>query len=147
MCLFTVVIQYSCEDLYNGFHGHIPKLNVGRTLYLILGVGTVAKFFLWIYCAKISKQYKSDMLNALAEDHLNDVLSNTAAVITAAVAYNTPARWFDPVGAILISILIISRWGDIISEQVRKIVGYTAPPEYIKQVYTVIDDLDCLSNV
>lgn len=74
------------------------------------------------------------MLNALAEDHLNDVLSNTAAVVTAAIAYNTSAWWLDPVGAVLISILIISRWGDIISEQVRKIVGYTAPTEYIKEV-------------
>lgn len=129
-----LVIQYSGVDLYEGFLGHIPHLHVGRPLYIILGAGTIAKFFLWIYCARISKQYNSDMLNALAEDHLNDVLSNTAAIVTAAIAYNTSAWWLDPVGAILISMLIIARWGDIISEQVRKIVGFTAPPEFIKQV-------------
>jgi divalent metal cation (Fe/Co/Zn/Cd) transporter len=37
-------------------------------------------------------------------------------------------------GAVLISLVIIYRWVDIISEQVKKIVGHTAPPEYIEKV-------------
>jgi hypothetical protein len=35
---------------------------------------------------------------------------------------------------VLISLVIIYRWVDIISEQVKKIVGHTAPPEYIEKV-------------
>jgi hypothetical protein len=33
--------------------------------------------------------------------------------------------------------VIIYRWVDIISEQVKKIVGHTAPPEYIEKVETI----------
>jgi divalent metal cation (Fe/Co/Zn/Cd) transporter len=40
----------------------------------------------------------------------------------------------DPFGAILISLVIIGRWGGIIKEQAKKIVGFTAPPEFVSQV-------------
>lgn len=35
---------------------------------------------------------------ALAEDHLNDVISNGAAIITAAIAFHTPYWYMDPIG-------------------------------------------------
>lgn len=35
---------------------------------------------------------------ALAEDHFNDVISNAAAMVTAAIAFHTPYWWFDPIG-------------------------------------------------
>jgi divalent metal cation (Fe/Co/Zn/Cd) transporter len=120
--------------MYNGFTGHIPELNVDMDLYLILGVGILLKFALWIYCLEVYKRNKSDTLGALAEDHFNDVLSNSAAIVTAAIAFNTTGWWVDPVGAILISVVIIFRWVDIIREQTRKIVGHTAPPEFIEEV-------------
>jgi divalent metal cation (Fe/Co/Zn/Cd) transporter len=44
------------------------------------------------------------------------------------------AWWVDPLGAILISLVIIYRWGNIMSEQVKKIVGHTAPPDFIIKV-------------
>ena len=50
----------------------------------------------------------------------------------------TGAWYVDPAGAILISLVIIYRWVFIISEQVKKIVGHTAPPEFIDQVATHI---------
>jgi hypothetical protein len=34
-----------------------------------------------------------------------------------------------------------TRWKEIISEQVKKIVGHTAPPEYIQQVGSSIDSV------
>ena len=40
----------------------------------------------------------------------------------------------DPAGAIIISIVIIIRWAGIMSEQVKKIVGHTAPPDFIIKV-------------
>ncbi len=143
MCLYassiltsmhSPVIQYSIVDLVGGINGHLPYLNVEMDMYVILGVGIFLKLFLWIYCQRISVELKSDMVGALAEDHFNDVLSNSAAIITAAIAYNTSYWWMDPVGAVLISLVIIYRWGGIMAEQIRKIVGYTAPPEYIEEV-------------
>jgi divalent metal cation (Fe/Co/Zn/Cd) transporter len=64
---------------------------------------------------------RNDILSALAEAHFNDIISNSGAIITAAIAYNTIAWWFDPGGAILISIVIIFRWVWIITDQVKKV--------------------------
>ena len=136
------MIQYSCVDLVNGFSGRLPYLNVGTDMYLILGAGTVSKFFLWLYCSRISKKFKSDMLGALAEDHFNDVMSNSAAIATASIAFNTTAWWLDPIGAIVISLVIIGRWCGIMNEQIRKIVGHTAPPEFIQQVVDIAEAHD-----
>eukprot|EP01040_Poterioochromonas_malhamensis_P012326 gene12326-13477_t len=135
MCMASIeVIQYSCIDLYNGLNGDLPELNVGLDLYLILGIGIGLKFILWIYCLQLNKSIGSDSVAALAEDHLNDVFSNIGAVATAAIAYNTVAWWLDPVGAIMISLVIIYRWLEIINEQVKKIVGHAAPREFIQQI-------------
>lgn len=39
---------------------------------------------------------------ALAEDHLNDVISNAAAMVTAAIAFHTPYWWMDPIGMYIV---------------------------------------------
>jgi cation diffusion facilitator family transporter len=128
------VIQYSCIDLYSGFSGSIPELEVNDDLYIIMGLGILLKWVLFLFCKYINEEINSDSIGALAEDHLNDVLSNTAAIITAAIAYNTPAWYVDPFGAIVISLVIIGRWMGVMSEQVRKVVGFTASPEFIERV-------------
>lgn len=129
------MIQYSCADLYNGFHdGNLPLLNVDVELYVILGIGIGMKFMLWLYCLRLNQSVGSDVVKALTEDHFNDVISNIAAVATAAIAYNTVAWWIDAIAAIVISLVIIYRWFGIISEQVEKIAGHSAPPEFIEQV-------------
>ena len=109
------VIQFSCMDLYYGYNGELPNLNVDSMMYCVLTIGIVLKLFLWLYCNYINKIVESDSLEALAEDHLNDILSNAAALITASVAYTAiGAWWVDPVGAIIISIVIIYRWMSMI---------------------------------
>jgi cation diffusion facilitator family transporter len=128
------VIQFSAVDIINGLNGNKPELDVGVGMYTILSVGIFFKLILFLYCRFVNKTQKNDMLEALAEDHFNDVLSNSAAMVTAAVAFNTIAWWVDPAGAIFISIVIIGRWIGIMSEQVKKIVGHTAPQDFIDQV-------------
>eukprot|EP01032_Pedospumella_encystans_P012246 gene12246-14181_t len=136
------VMQYSAVDLYNGIYGDIPVIDLTTVMYVILGVGIVLKFVLWVYCLRLNKTLKSDTVTALAEDHFNDVLSNTAALITASIAFHTPYWWMDPLGAILISLVIIYRWVDIINEQVKKIVGHTAPQDYIEMIEGMALDHD-----
>ena len=48
-----------------------------------------------------------DSVAALAQDHRNDVLSNSMALVTAYAAHARPTMWWlDPAGAILISLYI-----------------------------------------
>ena len=93
----TEVIQYSGLDLWNGFVRH-QYINVDATLtmYIILGVGTALKVVLYIYCLQFKD---SDSISALAEDHINDVGSNLAAMITASIAGHVKSLWYiDPIG-------------------------------------------------
>mmetsp|Transcript_10411 Transcript_10411/g.14342 ORF Transcript_10411/g.14342 Transcript_10411/m.14342 type:complete len:402 (-) Transcript_10411:66-1271(-) len=137
------VIQYSVIDIFDGIAAGRLELDVGLWSYLILSIGTFLKILLFFYCNAVNKIAKSDTLAALAEDHLNDVFSNTAAIVTISIASQvSKAWWVDPVGAILISLVIIYRWVQIISEQVKKIVGHTAPQDFIDKVEVVAREHD-----
>jgi cation diffusion facilitator family transporter len=133
------VVQAACLDFIQGITGNIPQLENGILVYFIMGIGIVAKVVLYMYCSFANKddsgRDKSDQLSALAEDHLNDVWSNSCAIVTLAIALHTPAWWADPVGAIAISVVIIYRWLDVMNEQVKKVVGHTAPESFIRSVY------------
>jgi len=56
-------MQYSAVDLYNGMNGDKPKLDLTTALYVIMVLGIVLKFFLWIYCLKLNVSIKSDTVS------------------------------------------------------------------------------------
>lgn len=57
---------------------------------------------------------------ALAEDHRNDIVSNLGAIAFGAIASTSQkVWWFDPAGAILISLYIIWSWMCILKGQAR----------------------------
>ena len=91
------VIQFSVIDLWKGLALH-ETISVDATLimYIVLGVGTALKVVLYFYCLQFKD---SDSVQALAEDHINDVGSNLAAIITASIAGHIQKLWYiDPVG-------------------------------------------------
>jgi cation diffusion facilitator family transporter len=105
------VVQFSINDLVNGFNGEIPELYLQTIMIVIISLGIFGKLVLHIYCRFANKTSNSDALAALAEDHMNDVVSNSVALATAFIAvYSKGGWWVDPVGAIVISIAIIYRW-------------------------------------
>jgi divalent metal cation (Fe/Co/Zn/Cd) transporter len=136
--LFIEVIQFSMVDIINCINGHSLPLKLDSLLYTVIVIGIIIKLSLFIICSYINLTARNDMLVALAEDHFNDILSNSGAIITASIAYNTTAWWLDPGGAILISIIIISRWVWIITDQVKKVLGRTAPPDFIIKIERIV---------
>ena len=129
------VIQFSIVDIVGGINGNFPDLLVDKYLYIILGTGIFLKLLIYVYSKWVSLQVSSDSLEALIEDHFNDLISNSAAILTASVAFNfRKLWWFDPAGAIIISLVIIGRWMQLMGEQVKKIVGHTAPQKFIEEV-------------
>jgi cation diffusion facilitator family transporter len=128
------VLQFSAFDLYNGLaKGERPQLDLGLMIYIVFSVGTVLKLLLYFYCESLKG--RSDSMAALAEDHLNDVISVAGALVTAVIASHWKEEWYvDPVGAIVISLWIIWRWVHLTYSQVKKIVGYSAPPEFVQSI-------------
>lgn len=129
------VIQFAAEDLVQGFSGNKPTLNIGFIDYLVLSVAVAIKGLLYVYCKHVSIVEKSDSMMALAEDHVNDVASNSVTIMAVSIAMEIKSVWWlDAVMAIVISLVIIVRWSLMIVDQVRKLVGFTAPPEFIALV-------------
>ncbi|KAG2440336.1 hypothetical protein HXX76_004441 [Chlamydomonas incerta] len=134
----SLVIRESIGALWDGFHGEIPPLEVGITLFAVLGSATAGKLALYVYCVALRK---NPIMVALSEDHLNDVQSNLAAIVGAAVASNLPKYWYvDPIVALIFSVLIIKSWLGICWEQGQKMVGLGAPDELIEEINTVTQE-------
>ncbi|OWF36644.1 Metal tolerance protein 5 [Mizuhopecten yessoensis] len=109
------------------------------TLTIVISVATVVvKFVLYLLCRRI----KSPTIQALAQDHRNDVVSNTIALLFGYIGSeeirqttkNVNLAYLDPVGAILISLYIAFTWFILGRIQVRIITGLTAKPEFLSKI-------------
>ena len=80
-----LVVQASVSDLYSGIvEGKRPDLRLGPLLYSILGGAIAVKGALFAVCAAAASRAppgRADTLLALKDDHLTDVLANSAALV------------------------------------------------------------------
>jgi len=92
---------------------------------------------------KQSVKLSDPTLEALAQDHWNDALSNAVAALALFCAILSPDLWFlDPVGAIAISIYIIYSWYETGKEQIEQLTGKSAPDEFIDELYELASNFD-----
>lgn len=93
--------------------------------------------------AKASLQLADPTLEALAQDHWNDVLSNGVAAVALVLALYSPNLWWlDPLGAISISIYIIVSWYETGREQIEQLTGKSAPTEFIEELKELAEHFD-----
>ncbi|XP_060073739.1 uncharacterized protein LOC132553505 [Ylistrum balloti] len=108
-------------------------------LTIAISVATVVvKFGLFLLCRRI----KSPTIQALAQDHRNDVISNTVAILFGYIGSKDMRQktkilslaYLDPIGAILICLYIAITWYILGRIQVRIITGLTAKPEFLSKI-------------
>ncbi|GLE02475.1 hypothetical protein PINS_up011313 [Pythium insidiosum] len=132
------VLQKSVETLVVGFNGTLPDLDMTLPTVAVLLVAIGAKCALWVVCSRIG--HTSSSVAALAQDHRNDVLSNSIAVTTSILAHWRRDLWYaDSIGAILISIYIAVSWLATGKEQVEQLIGLRATPDFVEQVREISD--------
>ncbi|KAL3862484.1 hypothetical protein ACJMK2_008445 [Sinanodonta woodiana] len=118
--------------------GSIPKVELPTIL--ISSATIVTKFILVIVCKCFGRG--SSSINALAQDHRNDVLSNIVAIVCGYLGSQhfvetTKERgvtFIDPIGAIAISLYILFNWWRTGYEQIKLLTGYTAKPEFLSKI-------------
>jgi len=116
-----------------------PKFDTVSIVLASVAIGV--KTVLFFICASVSK-YSSTMA-MLAEDHRNDVLSNSVALTAGLISNSVPSAWFvDPVGAILISIYICIRWILVGKQQAVMLVGRVASPEFLQRLKSIAESHD-----
>lgn len=93
--------------------------------------------------SKAVVQLADPTMEALAQDHFNDALSNSVAAIALLFALREPTLWFlDPVGAIVISLYIIYSWYLTGKEQIEHLTGKSAPEDLIEELTEMASNFD-----
>jgi cation diffusion facilitator family transporter len=99
---------------------------------IVFSVTIFVKFVLFLYCRQFPE---SESVSAYAQDHLNDVISNTPSFLFAFVASSMPGWWFlDAVAALLVSLYILHTWVQTARENVAVLMGQSAPPDVLRKL-------------
>ncbi len=125
--------------------------DIALTTAIILAGVVVVKTLLLVYCRSVQNLRGSASVEAYADDHFNDALSNGVSVLVFCLAQfycpdgrvDTPEGsvcpdvilwWLDPLAALLLSLMIFANWVDSGREQLLLLVGHIAPTILLKQL-------------
>jgi cation diffusion facilitator family transporter len=137
------VIREAVESLIHSLtSSEHPQLDNSSTgMFSIIAV-ILVKLLLFLYCKAVANLLSADgggdsvaTIEAMYQDHVNDCLSNSVAVVAVFFASRWPELWWlDPAGAIIISVYIMYSWYHTGSEEIEKLVGKAADQELIDRL-------------
>lgn len=102
---------------------------------IIMSCTVVVKFTLMVICYI----YPSTNAKVLAQDHRNDCISNTVAVVSGYLATNYWV-YLDPIAAVLVSLYIIGTWMKTGFTHVAILSGKTAKSDVINRIVKICMD-------
>lgn len=122
MCAVSLVlIVVSIQQIADGSETittpfHLPSI-------VVISVATVVKIILFAYCYSLRGQFSQ--IRILWEDHRNDIIINAAGLCTSVLG--SKVRWYiDPVGAIVLSLLIMTLWLRTAWSEFQLLIGVSA---------------------
>lgn len=117
-----------------------PSIELGPITVIILGSTIVFKLVAMLFCQYVAKKHNSTSVDAYAQDHRNDVLTNTVGVVAVVLAAWQPdyLALLDPIGAVIIALWIIASWLSTAMEQMSKLAGLTAPPDFVRRLTHIV---------
>jgi len=129
-----ILIAFSVRELVvgqatDGFH--LPSV-------IAVALAFCTKLGLFLYCWALKDKYSQ--INILWQDHRNDLFINGFGILTS-VGGSKLAWWIDPMGAIILSVLVSAIWLRTAFSQFLLLIGVTASVK-IQQHITYI----CLTH-
>ncbi|KAK0214105.1 CDF manganese transporter [Armillaria fumosa] len=124
-----LLAAFSIQDLTTHKDGEALDFNVPSVV--AVGVAFVTKVLLFLYCFSIRNS--SSQVQVLWEDHRNDLLINGFGILTSSAGAKLK-WWIDPMGAIIISGVIIASWTYTSYIQFGYLAGKAAPHEFTQLV-------------
>lgn len=127
-----IIIAFSIREIVAGSDTllapfHLPSI-------IAVSVAFVTKLCLFIYCFALRDQVSQ--IRILWEDHRNDLLINGFGLLTSVLGSKI-RWWIDPMGAILLSILVSGLWLHSAYGEFQLLVGVTADTK-MQQLITYI---------
>lgn len=127
------IIREAIQTLIVGFTVKPPIVSLNAWTLSILGGTIVVKGVLYLLCRFLGGT--SSMVEALQDDHRNDMITNLVAAACAFIGWYWPKLWyFDAAGAILFGVFILVNWILAGKEQIGLLIGSSAPPNLIGQL-------------
>ncbi|KAL5115717.1 hypothetical protein ACEQ8H_006429 [Pleosporales sp. CAS-2024a] len=130
MCTVSVVIIVESVREIVGHKGsdvnafHLPSV-------LAVAIAFATKFGLFLYCWAIRNKYSQ--VRILWEDHRNDLSINGFGVLTS-VGGSKLVWWLDPMGALILSVLIIFLWSRTAYSEFQLLIGVTADTQMLQHI-------------
>ncbi|KAG2732130.1 hypothetical protein G9P44_004547 [Scheffersomyces stipitis] len=127
---FFQVGQESFKRLFMSTPEERHVARIGIDAIVIMTITIVSKVGCWAWCASS----KSSSVRALAQDAMTDIVFNTVSLLMPTIGFYCNIWWFDPLGALLLSVYIIVSWCKTAFEHIDNLTGAAADPMHYKVV-------------
>ncbi|KAF7505973.1 hypothetical protein GJ744_012415 [Endocarpon pusillum] len=127
-----ILIAFSVRDLAGGKPSQTNTFHLASII--AVSIAFVTKLSLFVYCWALRNQYSQ--IRILWEDHRNDLMINGLGILTS-VGGSQLRWWIDPMGAIILSLLITILWLRTAYKEFQLLIGVTADTE-TQQLITYI---------
>ncbi|USP74777.1 uncharacterized protein yc1106_02051 [Curvularia clavata] len=98
---------------------------------IAVSIAFATKFSLFLYCWALRNKYSQ--VRILWEDHRNDLFINGFGVLTS-VGGSKLKWWIDPMGAMILSVLIIFLWSRTAYSEFQLLIGVTADTNMLQHI-------------
>lgn len=127
-----IIIAFSIRELVQGSEGEVQSFHLPAVIAVAVAFAT--KFALFLYCWALRNQVSQ--IRILWEDHRNDLFVNGFGILTS-VGGSKLRWWIDPMGAIILSVLVSGLWLHSAYGEFQLLVGVTADTN-MQQLITYI---------
>ncbi|ORY71767.1 cation efflux family-domain-containing protein [Pseudomassariella vexata] len=131
-----ILIAFSAQDLADTNKSGVNNFHLPSVIAVTIAFAT--KFFLFLYCWGLKDKYSQ--IDILWQDHRNDLLINGFGILTS-VGGSKLVWWLDPMGAIILSLLISAIWLRTAFHEFMLLVGVVSSVE-MQQLITYV----CLTH-
>lgn len=127
-----IIIAFSIRELITGSEEETQSFHLPSVIAVAVAFAT--KFALFLYCWALRNQVSQ--IRILWEDHRNDLFINGFGILTS-VGGSKLRWWIDPMGAIILSVLVSALWLHSAYGEFQLLVGVTADTK-MQQLITYI---------
>lgn len=148
--IFSVIIIISFIQV--GLESTKKLLNPSDTIPVQIGlqaggvmlITILAKVGCWWWCSKSP----SSSVQALAQDAVTDIVFNSISLIMPTAGHFFGIWWFDPAGALLLSVYVILSWSRTAFEHIDNLTGAVADKQDYKVIlYLAYRFAECIKQI
>lgn len=101
------------------------------TSIIAVSIAFVTKLVLFLYCYSLRNKYSQ--IHILWEDHRNDLMINGIGIMTSVLGSKI-RWWIDPLGAIVLSVLIVALWLRTAISEFQLLIGVSADTNMLQLI-------------